>query len=265
MLPLYTATFPTSASDLAKLLNASVQCVFRNTANPVTIRDRNFPSVAEIRITLDGAALRGDPPRPPIVEGADSAALHVDELHLHAGEMRIGPALASIRLDARAVDFDQAKDAKGEVVLMLKTAAEGKIEVSAEQQAIESAIAAVARQEAGQHGVVIDQVQLAVRPRGERGIDAEVQLRAKKLVFATAIKITAKLDLDEELGATVSGLACKGDGAIGAMACGFLQPHLQKMEGRSFSLMALPLGEIRLRDVRIAVGKTLSVTAEFGA
>jgi hypothetical protein len=148
---------------------------------------------------------------------------------------------------------------------MLKTATDGEVEVSAEQQAIETAIATVATHEAGKHGVVIDQVQLAVRPRGERGIDAEVQLRAKKLFFATTIKITAKLDLDEQLNATVSGLACHGDGAIGAMACGFLQPHLEKIDGRSFSLMALPLGEIRLRDVRIATGPTLAVTAEFGA
>src|SRR6186713_2234689 len=109
MLPLYTKTFPTSAAELAKLLNASVQQAFRKVANPVTIRDRRFPRVAEIRITLDGAALRRDPPRPPIVQGAPSAALHVDELHLNAAGVQIGPAHASIRLGAHAVDFDQAK------------------------------------------------------------------------------------------------------------------------------------------------------------
>jgi hypothetical protein len=29
--------------------------------------------------------------------------------------------------------------------------------------------------------------------------------------------------------------------------------------------MSLPLGEVRLRDVRLAVGERLSVTAEFGS
>jgi hypothetical protein len=108
-------------------------------------------------------------------------------------------------------------------------------------------------------------VQLSVRPRGARSIDAEVQLRAKKLFFSTTIRIAAKLDLDEELNAKVSGLSCNGEGAIGSLACGVLEPHLQKIDGRSFPLMALPLGEVRLRDVRIAAKDRVTVTAEFGA
>jgi hypothetical protein len=139
------------------------------------------------------------------------------------------------------------------------------VDVSALASEIENAIAAVAKAEAGKHGVAIDQVQLFVTTRGERSVDAEVRLRAKKLFFTTTIRIAAKLDLDERLNARLSGLACHGEGAIGAMACGFLQPHLQKMDGRSFSLMALPLGEIRLRDVRLAAGERISVSAEFGS
>jgi len=108
-------------------------------------------------------------------------------------------------------------------------------------------------------------VQLEVQPRGDRSVDAQVQLRARKLFFSTVIRIAAKLDLDEELNATVSGLTCAGDGAIGSMACGFLKPHLDAIDGRMFPLMALPLGEIRLRDVRLSVTDQLTVTAEFGA
>jgi hypothetical protein len=35
------------------------------------------------------------------------------------------------------------------------------------------------------------------------------------------------------------------------------------MNGRNFSLMALPLGELKLRDLRIATGPELRVTAQF--
>src|SRR3712207_4396091 len=96
--------------------------------------------------------------------------------------------------------------------------------------------------EAGKHGVTVDQVRLSLQLRGERSVDAEVQLRARKLFFSTTVRIGAKLDLDEQLNARLSGLTCNGEGAIGALACGGLQPHLQKLNGRSFSLMALPLG-----------------------
>ncbi|MDQ6655945.1 MAG: hypothetical protein M3Y80_09050, partial [Verrucomicrobiota bacterium] len=67
------------------------------------------------------------------------------------------------------------------------------------------------------------------------------------------------------LNASLSGLTCNGEGAIGSLACGVLQPHLEKVDGRTFPLMALPLGDVRLRDVRLAAGANLSVTAEFGA
>jgi hypothetical protein len=90
-------------------------------------------------------------------------------------------------------------------------------------------------------------------------------LRAKKLFLSASLRITAQLDLDEELNARISELDCTGDGAIAAVACGVLKPHLEKLNGREYPLMSLPLGQVRLRDVRVAVGEKLSVTAEFGS
>ena len=83
--------------------------------------------------------------------------------------------------------------------------------------------------------------------------------------MSAALRIIGQLDLDEKLNAKISGLDCTGEGAIASVACGVLKPHLQKIDGREFPLMSLPLGEVRLRDVRIAVGDKLSVTAEFGS
>lgn len=264
MFPLYTKHFPANALDLAALLNESVKRVFDKAANPVTIRDRAYPELEEIRIILDGAELRSDPPRPPAVEGKGAPALQLTALHITASDLLIGPAIANLRLGARDVRLQQALDARGEIVLLLSSAAVGEIEVSAPAKSIENAIAAVAKAEAGKHGVAIDQVQLSVQTRGERSVDAEVRLRVKKLFFTTTIRIAAKLDLDEQLNARLSGLSCDGEGAIGTLACGVLQPHLAKVDGRSFPLLALPLGDVRLRDVRLAAGANLTVTAEFG-
>lgn len=265
MFPLYTKNFPENAVDLAALLNDSVKRVFSNAANPVVIRDKAYPDVSEIRITLNGAELRPDPPRPPIAKGKTAAGIHVDDLHIDAAGLLLGPATADLRLGARDVRLGRAKDSNGDAMLMLQGAADGVVEITAATKDIEAAIAAVAKSEAGKHGVTIDQVRLAVKPRGPRSIDAEVQLRAKKLFFSTVISIAAKLDLDDELNAALSGLRCNGEGAIGALGCGFLEPHLQKLNGRSFPLMALPLGEVRLRDVKIAASDRVTVTAEFGA
>jgi hypothetical protein len=58
MFPLYTKKFPDNAVDLAVLLNDSVKRVFSNAANPVVIRDKSYPELSEIRISLErcGAA-----------------------------------------------------------------------------------------------------------------------------------------------------------------------------------------------------------------
>jgi len=199
------------------------------------------------------------------VKGGSSPGLHLTELHINGSELAIGPAIADLRLNARDVRLDQAKDAKGEIVLIVRSAAEGEVAITAAKEIIEDAIAAVAKSEAGKHGVAIDQVRLSVEPRGERSVDAEVQLRAKKLFFTTVIRIAAKLDLDDELNAKISGLTCNGEGALGSLACGVLAPHLDKLNGQAYALMALPLGEIRLRDVRLSANDRLSVTAQFGA
>ncbi|HEX8281632.1 MAG TPA: hypothetical protein VF551_09650, partial [Chthoniobacterales bacterium] len=237
MFPLYTKTFPANAVDLAALLNASVKRVFAAAANPVTVRDKAYPQVAEIRITLDNAELRSDPPRPPSVPGAGAPALQLDELHILGKEMAIGPALADLRLGARDVSLKQAPDLNGEIVLILQRAADGEVEISAATDTIENAIAALAKREAGKHGVTIDTVELAVRSRGARSVDAEVRLGARKLFFSTTVRIAAALAIDDNLNARVSDLACHGEGAIGALACNFLQPHLTKLDGRSFSLL----------------------------
>jgi hypothetical protein len=123
----------------------------------------------------------------------------------------------------------------------------------------------VAKSEAAKHGVTIDRVQLVLHSNSPRSLAAEVRLRAKKLFISTSLRITGQLDLDEALTAKISGLQCTGDGAIASVACGILTPHLEKLEGREFPLMSLPLAEVRLRDVRIAAGEKLVISAEFGS
>jgi hypothetical protein len=265
MFPLYTKKLPTTAAELAAQLNDSIQRVFSVARSPVSVTAKKFPDLKEIHITLDGAELRGTPPPPPSPKGTGELAYTVGELALNASALSLGPAAVDLRLSAHDVHLHQAPDAAGEIILLLQRAAEGEIEISAPAHAIERGIAALAKHEAGKHGVTIDDVKLSVQQRGERSVDAQVQLRARKLFFSTVIRIAAKLDLDDELNATVSGLNCAGEGAIGSMACGFLKPHLEALDGRVFPLMALPLGEIRLRDVRLAAADHLTVTAEFGA
>jgi hypothetical protein len=264
MFPLHTKTFPADILELTRLLNGSLRQVLVAAEDPVRVLEKAYPSLEEIGIGLDGARLRPDPPPPRFAVGATSPALRLERMHIRGRGLIIGPATVDLALEARQLRFDQGKDVRDEIVLSLATAADGTIEISTAKADLEAAIAKVAKHEAGKQGVTIEEVQLSLRPRGARSLDAEVHVRARKLFLSASVKIVAKLDLDEELEAKISGLVCNGNGALGVLACNFLAPHLAKLDGQHFSLMALPLGEVRLRDVRLTVTDRLTVNAEFG-
>jgi hypothetical protein len=265
MFPLNTPNFPPNAADLARALNDSLRSLFTVAHEPVAIRDLSYPHLAALELSLDGAQLRGRPPGPPSLATPPAPALRVDSFSAAGRGMSVGPAAIDFSLTATGVELHQAKDSAAQIVLVLHAATAGRVEASAPKADLEALIAEVAKAEAGKQGVSVDSVQLSLRSQSPRSLAAEVRLRVKKLFLSASLRITGQLDLDEELNACLSGLDCVGDGAIAAVACGVLKPHLQKLNGREFPLMSLPLGEVRLRDVRLAVGEKLSVTAEFGS
>src|SRR5438309_8015375 len=201
MFPLFTNELPSSASELERTLNDAITRLFSGVTNPVAVQDKSYPELAAIEIELDRAQLRGNPPRPPRLSGAAQPAISADALNISGNQVSLGPATASLQLRAKGVQLQQTRDANGEIVLLLQRATDGTIEVSADKAEIENGVAAVARAEAGKHGVTIDQVKLSIRSRGARSVDADVQLRARKLFFSTTVRIGAKLDLDDELNA----------------------------------------------------------------
>jgi hypothetical protein len=265
MFPLKTSTFPSTAAELTLRLNEAVRGVFDLPSEPVEIREAAYPHLASIAISLDGARLEARPQEIPSVSGQPVPALSVDSLTAEGSRLAVGPASIDFALAAKEVELHRANDAKGNVVLLLQKAAHGRIDISTATADLEALIAELAAAEAGKHGVAVDNVQLSLRSSGSRSLAAEVRLRGKKLFMSASLRITGQVDLDDNLNAKISGLNCGGEGAIASVACGVLKPQLQKLDGRVFPLMSLPLGDVRLRDVRFAAGEKLSVSAEFGS
>ena len=143
---------------------------------------------------------------------------------------------------------------------MRRVSAAARIDPPSRTRRTTRALAAAAVQ-----GVTIENVRIALQTRDDRALEVVVQVRAKKLFLSAKVRLSGGVAIDEQLNARLSGLTCTGEGALGSLACGFLTPHLQRFDGREFSLLALPLGEVKLRNVRVAAGDELRVSAQFGS
>lgn len=236
----------------------------QKTETIVTISSRVFPYLDEIAINLDGAKLDSKPPVLPTPVGETKLACEAALVSISGRGLAIHKAPLNLQFSASDVVFFQGRDDKGEAILLVKNIRTGHLTVSAAQLDLEAAIAALATSEAAKHGISIEETRVSLRARGPRSLAADVRLRARKFLFRTNIDISGQVDIDERFHARVSNLKCRGDGTVGSVACGVLQPQLQKIEGQSFPLMSLPFGEVELRDVRIAVADTIEITADFG-
>src|SRR5205814_5749189 len=130
----------------------------------------------EIRVCLDGAWLRPNPPLPVSICGEISPALRVDQLSLSAKALSIGPASINLSLLARTVDFVRGKDSNEQVALALKNAADGKIEISISQTGLAALITALAQSQASKQGITISEVQLDLRPTNPHSLAVQIRL-----------------------------------------------------------------------------------------
>lgn len=265
MIPLHRAQFPNSKADLAEAMNESLRRYVRKDGDPiVTISARVFPYLDEIAINLDGAAL--DPALPKLVTpvGETRQACEAASVNVRGRHVSIQGAPLNLQLTASDLVFDQGRDEKGEALMLVRSVRNGHFAVSVAQLDLENAIRQMAEREGAKQGITIEDTRVSLRARGARSIAADIRLQARKFLFRANVDISGQVDIDESFNARISNLKCRGEGTVGSVACGMLEPHLKRLADRSFSLMSLPLGEIKMRDVRISVADTVEVTAEFG-
>jgi hypothetical protein len=265
MFPLPNKIFPPDAEALRIALEESLRRVVTPAGPMVAVEGKSYPELAAIRVSLDGAnAGERPPPRPAPPVGPLEPGLRVAHFEISGRPILVQRARVEFSCTARDVQLGQGRDRDGNLLLLLQDAAEGNVEVAIAVADLEVLVLAGAKSAAAQQGVTVEAVQIELRARTERALDVVVQVRARKLFLSATVRISGSAEIDEQMNARLSGLECAGDGTFGTLACGFIAPHLQRFNGREFSLMALPFGEVKMRDVRIAVGKELRVTALFG-
>jgi hypothetical protein len=263
MFPLQISEFPSTADDFVRALAESIRRFFRVSDDPVHIQAKNYPELEELRIAVDHGEICADPFPPPSVSGS-KPALRVERMEISGRGISLGGASLDLAMQAREVQLNHGRDREGNIVLLLQSAIEGSVELTISKNDLQRLILSRARIEAKKHGVSIEDVRLDLRSRGSRSLDADVQVRARKLFLGATVTINGSLDIDEHLTAKLSEVRCCGDGALGTLACNFLSPILDRANNQEVSLMAIPTGKVRLRDLQLATGDTLRISAQFG-
>jgi hypothetical protein len=257
--------FPSPRSDLAEALDDALHCFVEKPGRIVELRSRVFPLVDEIRINLDAAIFDSSPPPLAKAEGETVLAFEAVVVNVSGRKVSVRGVPLDLRMELRDVVFDKGFDANGDAVLILRKARDGQFAISALQLQFEEAIRRIGGEKARLWGIELERVRLAMRARGRRSLGADIQIWAKKFFARAKIDIYIQLDITSEFVVKVSQLKCKGDGKLGSFACATLQPFFQRVLEKSFSLKSIPLGEIELRDIHLAVADTVELTVDFGS
>jgi hypothetical protein len=267
MFPLSGTTYPKSVDELAAALRASLAEVFTfpDPNAVVKIEGGRWPLMERVVVNMSGATVRiaEIPPKPEPV-GPRVPGISVVYLEVLGHPIRYQQSKCDLQLTALNVRFDLARDAAGKPLLVLSDATDGHVEIRIAKNDLQSAILAAASVAAKPHGVAIQELEINLTSDGPRSLAVDLRVKAKKMILSGVVVLRGKVDIDDNLVATLSNLACTGGGAIGTMAAAMINTKLKSFEGKRVPLMAFSLGDVSLHDLKIGTTPDIQVTAEFG-
>lgn len=268
MFPLTGKSFPDSTDALVTAIEGALAQVLTlpKRDSVVTAEGGKFPGVRKLKINLSGATVSAaEPPPKPRATGKREPGIAVEQLEVVGQPIKYEQNKLDLSLNAKGVKLDYGRDKKGQPLLVLADAKEGHVEAKMSKADIESLARAAAELAAKQQGIKIEGLELTLTSNGPRSLAADAKVKAKKMMVKGTIHIRGKVDVDDEMNATISGLNCQGDGVVGTMVSGVVQSKLKPYEGKVFPLMTFSLGDVALRDLKIDVKNNVRVSADFGS
>jgi hypothetical protein len=267
MFPLAGKEYPSSSDELSEAIETALAEVFTipGKKGAVSVSGGKFPSLKSVKIDLDGASVSAtEPPPKPKPAGKRQEGIEVEKFELTGQPIEYENTKLNLKVSGSGLVFDFGRDKKGNPLLVLTDAEDGKVEAKITKEDIETLLTAAASMAAKQQGITIQDLDLDLKSDGPRSVAADVRVKAKKMMMSGVINITGKLDVDDDLNATISNLNCTGEGMIGSVAAGVVQKKIAPYDGMKAPLMAFSLGDVALRDLKITVKDSVQISAAFG-
>jgi hypothetical protein len=262
MLPLSSATFPTSSEELT----VSLQRGFAEagvTPRAVSAEGAAFPQIARLGIDLTGTQLTRDD-RLRSFTAPSAGSIKAARFEMLGSPLYFEKAPVDARLEGDGVEFEMTGDPQTGS-LVLKSAQAGSVSVQAAIESLENLLQSLAAEAASKQGVTVQKTKLALNQEGPRAVSFRAEVTAKVFIMNATLALTGRLEIDDSFQARLSNLGLDGDAMVTNLAGSFLRPRLQQLEGRVIPLFAfLPAG-LQLRDIQVSVAPALHIQAKFGS
>jgi hypothetical protein len=262
MLPLLAEATPTTVTEFTEALRRGLE---RDglTTREVLGEGAAFPTLEKLRIDLTDTQLTRAY-RPSKLPPGGRQEVPIAHFELLGAPVYFERAPLEVRLVAEGV---KAAVAMGEGTggFVLESAAAGDVSLQTTRAALETLLHALAVEAAAKQGLEVKKTSLQFTQEGPRVVSFRVEVTVKVFVMSAVLALTGQFTIDEALNARLSNLALDGDGMILKLAGSYARPHLDRLEGRVFPLLALTPDVLKLRDVELTAGETLRVRAQFGA
>jgi hypothetical protein len=272
MLPLHGDDVPADAHSMVASLRQGLRRVVEFTseshAQPVSIVGQ-YPQLERLEINLSHTRLLRSPQGKPVGVGRTQPGPSIERLVILAQPLHCEGAPVQMELIAEDVRFHFDVDEQG-YSLLVPSQADGRFEAEVAQSGLESVLLGAIREAAEKQSVTIRTAQLTLNQHaGPRTLVAVVRVEASKRLgpfpVSGAFLVTARLDVGEDLVARVSELACEGEGKLATFVAPLIAQRLRQFNHHQIPLAAIPLGDIRLRDLHVGVTHdSLQLHAVFG-
>lgn len=263
-IPIRSATLPATAD----LLRADIEAGLRAlgfTPRAVSVSAPAWPAVADLNLDLSGSAPEKFDGFPK-VEGPGEGTLYAERVLLEAHPLTIHGLPLQVEIRAASATLQMTLFSGDQHALVLQKAADGSVELAAKTSELEKLAHSLVAAQAGKHGLEVKETRLTFTQRGPRSLSFQGDVTAKVMIMKAQLTVNGDLDLDDALQLRISNLRLAGGGMAATLAKGFLQPQFDKLQAKPIALGALALGEIRLRDVSVALGgDILKISAKFGS
>lgn len=269
--------FPLAGETLPKTRDALVESLLAGYRSRVSIPDDGrvritatgdaYPTLDALTIDLTDTQIKGSY-RPASMRNPVrlSDGLFVKRLQYVAQPLRYVDGSTNLSITARDARLDLLRGRRGESgTLVMTECTDGRVNFDVPITDLRSMLLSAAKAGGSRSGYFVRNVDAKFASDDSRSLSCDIGVSGFWLLLPTALRLTARVDVDDAFNARLSNVRCTGEDVGGFLVAGWIDNALKKYDGRVMPLAAFPGGKIKVRDLHIGVDDALHIFVGFGS